>query len=147
MRKELSLAILLSVAFTVNAAEQGRGEGQIQPIDPRLHPSNSTDRVFLALKKIDGTAQKKKKRKRVTSGKNTHRSRSGKHKSSVAQENSTPGAQTGKPDQTEMKRTGEFKGDLRDLPQTTPEVRERPKREDPKIKRKVIKKPGTQKDN
>src|SRR5437899_1511531 len=37
----------------------------------------------------------------------------------------------------EMKKAGEFKGDLRDLPRTKPTPRERPKPEDPPIKRTI----------
>lgn len=32
-----------------------------------------------------------------------------------------------------MKKAGEFKGDLRDIPPTKPVLQDRPKREDPKV--------------
>ena len=49
------------------------------------------------------------------------------------------------PQTTEMKRAGTSSVDLRDLPSTTPVKKERPQRPDPKIKRRVYKKPVVQK--
>jgi hypothetical protein len=45
---------------------------------------------------------------------------------------------SGKETSGEMKKAGEFKGDLRDLPGTKPVPRERPRPEDPPVVRKTV---------
>ena len=143
-----TLIIVFIVVVTICASDHDGYGFQSQPIaEDRSailqRPSRAS--VIIREHEPDGSSQKKKNRKRRS--KNINRNKSGKHQKTVSQNPSTSGGQTNKPEQTEMKRAGEYKGDVRDLPQTPPVVRERPKREDPKITRKIYKKPAAQKDN
>ena len=143
----LGLIIVFKVALKIDASVPRDGAEKFQPIEGSfaavLQPSGAAKsmREFRAL----SAAQKKKKtnhrRKKV------HTSKTGKHKESTSHKPVTSGVQSNKPEQTDMTRAGEFKGDVRDLPQTPPERIELPKREDPKITRRTAKKTKIKKDN
>jgi hypothetical protein len=55
--------------------------------------------------------------------------------------------ETHPPNASEMNKAGSSITDLRDLPPTPPEKKERPQRQDPNIVRKVYRKPGVRKHN